>query len=40
MQQLEQDNAKLIHIIKNLCTDISVLRQHHGILLKDSYIRT
>ena len=38
MQQLEQDNAKLIHIIKNLCTDISVLRQHHGILLKDNIL--
>lgn len=37
-EQLEQDNIKLIHIIKNLCTDITVLRQHHGILLKDNIL--
>ena len=38
IQTLEFDKLKLIHLIQKLCTDISLLRYNHGILLKDNIL--
>ena len=38
LQLLEFDKVKLIHLVQKLCTDMSILRHNHGILLKDNIL--
>ena len=35
---LKREKVNLIHFIQKLCTDVSVLRRNHGILLKDNIL--